>query len=45
MSDMSSTSRAAGFVVLTSVAAVLEILRHGWNEMRADEEQETAEAA
>ena len=45
MADMSGTSRAAGFVVLTSVAAMLEILRHGWNEMRADDEQEAAEAA
>jgi len=40
MTAMSGTSRAAGYVVLTSVAAVLEIFRSGWTETRADEAQE-----
>lgn len=43
MSDMSA-SRTAGYVVLTSMAAVLDIVRHGWNETRAEEEPEPAEA-
>ena len=37
MSDMSSASRAAGYVVLTTMAAGLEILRHGWNETHTDD--------
>ena len=38
-----SAPRTAGYVVLTSVAAVLEIIRHGWRETRADQETEPAE--
>lgn len=37
---MIGTSRTAGYVVLTSVAAVLEIFRYGWHETRTDEEPE-----
>ena len=39
---MSGTSRAARYVVVTSVAAMLEILRHGWSETRADEDLDDA---
>lgn len=38
---MIGTSRTAGYVVLTSVAAVLEIFRYGWTETRADETPES----
>jgi len=46
MPGMSGTSRAAGYVLLTSAAAVLEIIRRGWREeTRAEDEPEPAEAA
>lgn len=41
MSDMRE-SRTAGYVVLTSMAAGLEILRNGWSEIRTDPATEAA---
>lgn len=43
MPDMIGTSRTAGYVVLTSVAALLEIVRYGWHETRTDEEYQPPE--
>lgn len=48
MTDMSAQlagpARAAGYVVLTSMAAGLELIRNGWTEVRA-EPADTADGA
>lgn len=39
MTDMSA-SRTAGYVILTSMAAGVELLRRGWSETRTDPDEE-----
>jgi hypothetical protein len=34
--QLTTPARAAGYVVLTSMAAGLELIRNGWTEVRAD---------